>query len=100
VHEGKLELHGGANVEATITQLKELPGIGDWTAQYIAMRALRWPDAFPAGDVALQSALNVRGAPNPARAAEAASQSWKPWRSYSVIRAWHSMGDKPKGEQK
>jgi AraC family transcriptional regulator of adaptative response / DNA-3-methyladenine glycosylase II len=54
VAEQRVALHGGADVHATITALKELPGIGDWTAQYIAMRALRWPDAFPAGDVALQ----------------------------------------------
>jgi AraC family transcriptional regulator of adaptative response / DNA-3-methyladenine glycosylase II len=94
VHEGKLQLHGGADVAATVEQLKELPGIGDWTAQYIAMRALRWPDAFPAGDVALQSALKVRGERNPAKAAQAASEPWKPWRSYAVIRAWASMNDK------
>ncbi|HUR87861.1 MAG TPA: adenosine deaminase, partial [Ramlibacter sp.] len=66
---------------------------------YIAMRALRWPDAFPAGDVALQSALGVRGERNPAHAAQSASQSWKPWRSYAVIRAWHSMNRKDKGTQ-
>jgi AraC family transcriptional regulator of adaptative response / DNA-3-methyladenine glycosylase II len=88
VAEGKLHLHAGADVPATIELLKTLPGIGDWTAQYIAMRALRWPDAFPAGDVAWQNALGVRGAKNPAREAEAASQAWKPWRSYAVIRAW------------
>ena len=46
--------------DATLAALQALPGIGDWTAQYIAMRALRWPDAFPAGDVALQKALGVR----------------------------------------
>ena len=89
--DNRIQLHGGADVNATIAALKELPGIGDWTAQYIAMRALRWPDAFPAGDVALQSALGVRDARNPAREAEAASQTWKPWRSYAVIRAWSSM---------
>jgi AraC family transcriptional regulator of adaptative response / DNA-3-methyladenine glycosylase II len=98
VHEGRLQLHGGADVAATIEELKSLPGIGDWTAQYIAMRALRWPDAFPAGDVALQSALGVRGERNPANAAQAASQAWKPWRSYAVIRAWSSMNDNPKGK--
>ncbi|MBP6404982.1 MAG: helix-turn-helix domain-containing protein [Proteobacteria bacterium] len=88
VAEHRVALHGGADVHATITALKELPGIGDWTAQYIAMRALRWPDAFPAGDVALQGALGVRAVKHPARAAEEASQAWKPWRSYAVIRAW------------
>jgi AraC family transcriptional regulator of adaptative response / DNA-3-methyladenine glycosylase II len=52
------------------------------------MRALRWPDAFPAGDVALQKALGVQQSKTAARDAEAASQAWKPWRSYAVIRAW------------
>jgi AraC family transcriptional regulator, regulatory protein of adaptative response / DNA-3-methyladenine glycosylase II len=91
VRDGALQLHAGADVPATIAALKQLPGIGDWTAQYIAMRALRWPDAFPAGDVALHKALGVQQQPNPARAAEAASQAWKPWRSYAVIRAWASL---------
>jgi AraC family transcriptional regulator, regulatory protein of adaptative response / DNA-3-methyladenine glycosylase II len=91
VADKRLQLHGGANVQQTIEALKQLPGVGDWTAQYIAMRALRWPDAFPAGDVALHKALGVQGAGNAARAAEAASQAWKPWRSYAVIRAWASM---------
>ena len=88
VAEGHLQLHPGADVQRTLAQLKELPGIGDWTAQYIAMRALRWPDAFPAGDVALHKALGVQGLKNPARLAEAASSAWKPWRSYAVIRTW------------
>ncbi len=88
VAQRRLLLHGSADVNATIAALKELPGIGDWTAQYIAMRALRWPDAFPAGDVALHKALGVRGLKNPARQAELASLAWKPWRSYAVIRAW------------
>jgi len=88
VAEQRLQLHGGVDVPATIAALKELPGIGDWTAQYIAMRALRWPDAFPAGDVALHKALGVTRGATAAKAAEAASAAWKPWRSYAVIRAW------------
>lgn len=88
VQSGALQLEAGADLARTLTALRALPGIGDWTAQYIAMRVLRWPDAFPAGDVALQSALGVRGAPRPARAAEEASQHWQPWRSYAVVRAW------------
>ena len=83
-----LQLHGGADVQATVEALKALPGIGDWTAQYIAMRALRWPDAFPAGDVALHKALGMQGLKTPARLAEQASLAWKPWRSYAVIRVW------------
>ena len=88
VADNRIHLHSGADVTATIDALKALPGIGDWTAQYIAMRALRWPDAFPAGDVALHKALSVQGLKSPARLAELASTGWKPWRSYAVIRAW------------
>jgi AraC family transcriptional regulator of adaptative response / DNA-3-methyladenine glycosylase II len=95
VAEKRLQLHSGADVNATLAALKELPGIGDWTAQYIAMRALRWPDAFPAGDVALHKALGVQGLKNPAREAELASHAWKPWRSYAVIRAWSGTLERP-----
>ena len=84
----KIQLNGGADVQATVQTLKAIPGIGDWTAQYIAMRALRWPDAFPAGDVALHKAMGVQGLKHPAKLAEQASLEWKPWRSYAVIRAW------------
>ena len=85
---GQLALHPGADVAATTQALCQLPGIGDWTAQYIALRALRWPDAFPAGDVALHKALGVQGQPQPARAATALAQAWRPWRGYAVLRAW------------
>ncbi|BEP91750.1 AlkA N-terminal domain-containing protein [Acidovorax sp. A79] len=88
VDSGGLALHAGADVAATTAALCALPGIGDWTAQYIAMRVLRWPDAFPAADVALHKALGVQGQKNPARAASAASEAWRPWRSYAVLRAW------------
>ena len=88
VESGQLSLHADADVPQTTAALCALPGIGDWTAQYIAMRVLRWPDAFPAGDVALHKALGVQGGKNPARAATEASQAWRPWRSYAVLRAW------------
>ncbi len=91
----RLHLHGGANSHATIALLKTLPGIGDWTAQYIAMRALRWPDAFPAADVALHKAMRLQGQKNAARQAEQASLAWRPWRSYAVIRAWHGLLQTP-----
>ena len=91
VLEQRLQLHPGVDVAATVAALKALPGVGDWTAQYIAMRALRWPDAFPAGDVALHKALGVQGTRSPAKEAQAASQAWQPWRSYAVVRAWASM---------
>ena len=91
VDSGGLALHAGADVTSTTAALCALPGIGDWTAQYIAMRVLRWPDAFPAGDVALHKALGVQGQKSPARAATAASEPWRPWRSYAVLRAWAAL---------
>ena len=92
---GHLQLDSHADVPTTLAALKALPGVGDWTAQYIAMRALRWPDAFPAGDVALHKALGVQGLKHPARLAEAASASWSPWRSYAVIRVWSGTWRNP-----
>ena len=88
---GDISLRPGGDVAQTTAALQALPGIGPWTANYIAMRALRWPDAFPAGDVALQSALGVRQHKTPAAEAERLSQAWRPWRSYAVLRAWHSL---------
>ena len=90
VSSGQIRLHAGADVAATMDALKALPGIGAWTADYIALRALRWPDAFPSGDVALQKALAPEGHRLTARAAESRAERWRPWRAYAVIRAWHS----------
>ena len=90
VSTGQISLHAGADVAATMDALKALPGIGAWTADYIALRALRWPDAFPSGDVALQKALAPEGQRLTARAAEGRAERWRPWRAYAVIRAWHS----------
>ena len=91
VASGEVDLNSPADPLKTIEQLKALPGIGDWTAHYIAMRALRWPDAFPAGDIALHNALGLREIKSPtqrARQAEDISQTWRPWRSYAVLRIW------------
>jgi len=90
VCQGGLDLNPGANVAERVQALMALPGIGAWTAQYIAMRAMRWPDAFPAGDLVVQQRLGVRHTPNPARAATALAQRWQPWRSYAVLRLWHT----------
>jgi AraC family transcriptional regulator, regulatory protein of adaptative response / DNA-3-methyladenine glycosylase II len=88
---GTLDLNQSFKPQETMAQLVALPGIGAWTASYIAMRALRWPDAFPAGDIALHNVFKLRAETNPARACEALSQRWRPWRSYAVIRAWHRL---------
>ena len=72
------------NPDEAIGRLTELPGIGQWTAHYIAMRALRWPDAFPKEDIAVRN--NLGGVT--AKEAEALSQAWRPWRSYAVMHLW------------
>jgi len=92
VAEGRLDLGPHADPQATAEALDALPGIGPWTAQYIAMRALRWPDAWPAADVALHHTLGLSGSPREReRACEALAQAWKPWRSYAVLRAWAGL---------
>ena len=88
---GQLRLEPGGDVPATLATLRTLPGVGDWTAQYIAMRALSWPDALPASDAALHRALSLQGHARAAQATAAAAQAWQPWRSYGVIRAWASL---------
>jgi AraC family transcriptional regulator, regulatory protein of adaptative response / DNA-3-methyladenine glycosylase II len=70
--------------DASIARLAALPGIGQWTAHYIAMRALRWPDAFPKEDIAVRNRLGGVSA----READALSQAWRPWRSYAVMHLW------------
>jgi AraC family transcriptional regulator of adaptative response / DNA-3-methyladenine glycosylase II len=83
---GVLKLDAGANPEADIARLVALPGIGLWTAHYIAMRASRWPDAFPKEDIAVRK--NLGGVS--AKRAEEMSQPWRPWRSYAVMHIWKS----------
>lgn len=93
VLDGQLDLSAHADVARATQTLVALPGIGPWTAQYIAMRALRWPDAWPVGDVALTKALGLpqhRGA-TAQHEAERLSGAWRPWRSYAVIRAWAGL---------
>ena len=81
-----------ADPEALIARLRELPGIGPWTAHYIAMRALGWPDAFPPGDVAVLKALRqLHGEAVTVRSAEAHAAAWQPWRAYAVLRLWNTL---------
>lgn len=90
VESGRLVLVPGAAPASVIEQLVALPGIGAWTAHYIAMRALRWLDAFPKEDIALRKAL---GLVSSARA-DQLSQPWRPWRSYAVLHLWAEAGER------
>lgn len=80
-----LDLLPNADIEATLEKLRSVPGIGEWTAQYIAMRALAWPDAFPHTDLGVMRALGER---SPKRVL-AAGEAWRPWRAYAVMHLWH-----------
>ncbi|MBS3996339.1 MAG: helix-turn-helix domain-containing protein [Hydrogenophaga sp.] len=90
VTSGELDLNAQADPLETVRRLEALPGIGPWTAQYIAMRALRWPDAWLVGDVALHQALGLDHRLGAATRHEAArlAAAWQPWRSYATVRAW------------
>jgi AraC family transcriptional regulator, regulatory protein of adaptative response / DNA-3-methyladenine glycosylase II len=82
--ESSLENGSRDHPDAIIARLAEIPGIGPWTAHYIAMRALRWPDAFPKEDIAVRKSLGGVSA----REAEKISEAWRPWRSYAVLHLW------------
>jgi AraC family transcriptional regulator, regulatory protein of adaptative response / DNA-3-methyladenine glycosylase II len=84
---GRIELHRGAALAPTLEALGELPGIGEWTVQLIAMRALAWPDAFAASDVGVLNALGTRDPKDAAARAE----RWRPWRAYAVMRLWQTL---------
>jgi AraC family transcriptional regulator of adaptative response / DNA-3-methyladenine glycosylase II len=88
---GSLRLDPAADVDATVAALESLPGVGPWTAQYIAMRALAWPDAFPHPDVAVLKAMKHTSR---AKALEESAQ-WRPWRAYAVLHLWKSLEDSP-----
>ncbi len=87
VDSGALRLAPSAPVEETLAALEKLPGVGPWTAQYIAMRALAWPDAFPHPDVAVLKAMKETDA----RRASARADAWRPWRAYAVLHLWKSL---------
>lgn len=84
---GELPLEAGIPPSDVMQRLVALPGIGPWTASYLAMRALRWPDAFPKEDIVI---LNRLGKLTPLQA-EAKSLAWRPWRSYAVLYLWKGV---------
>ena len=86
VQDGVLTLEPHTDLASTLRTLRDIPGIGDWTAEMIAMRALGWPDAFPATDVVLRRAMGVASAAQ----SRARSLEWQPWRSYAVMHLWRN----------
>jgi AraC family transcriptional regulator of adaptative response / DNA-3-methyladenine glycosylase II len=84
---GDVTIDAAQDPDAAIAALRGLPGIGPWTAAYIAMRGLHWPDAFPAGDAGVRNALCGADPATASRLAEA----WRPWRAYAVLHLWESL---------
>lgn len=84
---GELDLAPGADYETTVAALTALPGIGEWTAEYIAMRCLAWPDAFMHGDLGIKRALGI----STKKALIEAAQQYKPWRAYATMHLWKSL---------
>ena len=78
------------DAEGFLRNLCEIRGLGSWTAQYVAMRALGEPDAFPSGDLGLLHALDLKSA----RELEARAKAWRPWRAYATMYLWKSAGEK------
>ncbi len=91
VASGELGFDPALELDELVTQLERLPGIGEWTAHYVAMRALGLPDAFPAGDLGLRKAVGRAGAPETAARLKARAESWRPWRAYAAILLWSHM---------
>ena len=86
---GSLRLDRRGDASLAVTQLEALPGVGAWTAHYVAMRALGWPDAFPASDLALRQALGGIAA----RDALALAEPWRPWRAYAALHLWTTLSE-------
>ena len=86
---GTIALSPVPDPEREIRLLRSLPGIGEWTAQYIALRAMAWTDAFPHTDYGIMKALNER---SPRRVLEIAEQ-WRPWRAYAAMALWESLSE-------
>ena len=91
VHTKKVELSAPRGLDDLEQRLCALPGIGPWTAQYVALRAFGEPDAFPAGDLGLRRALEAAGTSADVAALRARAASWSPFRAYATLHLWNSL---------
>lgn len=93
--DGRVDFRPERTLDDFTSRWVALPGIGPWTAHYIALRALGHPDAFPAEDLVLQRALPNDGSRMTARALTARAEAWRPWRAYSVMQLWRDATPAP-----
>jgi AraC family transcriptional regulator of adaptative response / DNA-3-methyladenine glycosylase II len=85
-----LDLSGASSPEDALASLGDVPGIGPWTLAYVAMRALRDPDAFMVGDLGVRKGFEALGLGSTPRAILERAERWRPWRAYAVIHLWHT----------
>jgi AraC family transcriptional regulator of adaptative response / DNA-3-methyladenine glycosylase II len=90
VRDGVVSVDRDQPLDEFVASWTQLPGIGDWTAHYIAMRALSNPNAFPAADLVLRRAVARDGQPVPLRELHAIAEAWQPWRAYAVLHLWRA----------
>jgi AraC family transcriptional regulator of adaptative response / DNA-3-methyladenine glycosylase II len=86
---GRISFEGVVNSADFLDRLCEIPGIGQWTAEYVAMRALGEPDAFPSSDLGLLRALDLKTA----RELEQRAEAWRPWRAYAAVHLWNRASE-------
>ena len=91
--DGRVTFRAEQSLDAFVASWIALPGIGEWTAHYIAMRTLGDPDAFPAADLILRREATTDAVPLSTKALTARAQAWRPWRAYAVIHLWRAASD-------
>lgn len=87
---GEIDLEGGGDREEIVRRLTAVPGIGAWTAGYVAMRALGDPDVLLPTDLAVRRGAAALGLPTDPKTLDVHAERWRPWRSYAVIRLWRA----------
>jgi len=98
VADGRLDLTGTADVDETRDALLRIPGVGPWTAEYVALRCLADPDAFLASDLGVRKALAKQGVVPTADAVTLLAEKWKPWRGYATMLLW--LGPPPRPNER
>jgi AraC family transcriptional regulator of adaptative response / DNA-3-methyladenine glycosylase II len=91
--DGRIDFRSEQPLDAFVAHWVALPGIGEWTAHYMAMRALSHPDAFPAADLILRRAAASGGPELSTKALTSLAEAWRPWRAYAVMHLWRSASD-------
>ena len=89
--DGEIRIDDSSDPTEALARLLDIPGIGPWTAGYVAMRGFHDPDAFPPGDAGVRRALRTLGHPDDPRSVAVMQQRWRPWRAYAALQLWTSL---------